>query len=128
MGWYGLDRSGSGYGTVKGSCEHGDEPLDSIKCWEVLEWLHNWQLLKKGTVYTVCRTPWTGDQAVARPQPTHRTAQTQNKRIQTSMTRVGFEPTVPAFERAKIVHALDGAGTVIGVYRQMVELITIYWN
>jgi hypothetical protein len=19
----------------------------SIKCWEVLEWLHNWQLLKK---------------------------------------------------------------------------------
>jgi hypothetical protein len=21
----------------------------SIKCWEVLEWLHNWQLLKKGS-------------------------------------------------------------------------------
>jgi hypothetical protein len=20
----------------------------SVKCWEVLEWLHNWQLLKKG--------------------------------------------------------------------------------
>jgi hypothetical protein len=21
----------------------------SIKCWEVLEWLHNWRLLKKGS-------------------------------------------------------------------------------
>jgi hypothetical protein len=24
-----------------------DEPSGSTKCWEVLEWLHNWQLLKK---------------------------------------------------------------------------------
>jgi hypothetical protein len=44
MGWYGLDGSGSGQGPVEGSCEHGNEPLGSIKCWEVLEWLHNWQL------------------------------------------------------------------------------------
>jgi hypothetical protein len=29
------------------------------------------------------RTPWTSDQPVARPQPTHRTTQTQNKRIHT---------------------------------------------
>jgi hypothetical protein len=27
---------------------------------------------------------------------------------------MGFEPTIPAFERAKTVHALDGAATVIG--------------
>jgi hypothetical protein len=47
MGWYGLDRSGSGWAPVEGSCEHGDEPSGSIKCWEVLEWLHNWRLLKK---------------------------------------------------------------------------------
>jgi hypothetical protein len=33
----GLDLSGSGLGPVEGSCEHGNEPLDSIKCWEVLE-------------------------------------------------------------------------------------------
>jgi hypothetical protein len=32
MGWYGLDRSGSGWGSAEGSCEHGDEPSDSIKC------------------------------------------------------------------------------------------------
>jgi hypothetical protein len=34
-------------GTVEGSCEGGNEPSGSIKRWEVLEWLHNWQLLKK---------------------------------------------------------------------------------
>jgi hypothetical protein len=31
-------------------------------------------------LYTVGRTPWTRDQPVARPLPTHRTTQTQNKR------------------------------------------------
>jgi hypothetical protein len=65
-------------------------------------------------VYTVGRTPWKGDQPVARPLPTHRITQTQNKRTQTSMRRVGFEPTIPAFERAKTVTALDCAATVTG--------------
>jgi hypothetical protein len=36
-GWYGLDSSGSEYGPLQGSCEHCNEPLGSIKCWEVLE-------------------------------------------------------------------------------------------
>jgi hypothetical protein len=44
MGWHGLDRSGSGQGPVEGSCEHGNEHSGSIKWWEVLEQLHNWQL------------------------------------------------------------------------------------
>jgi hypothetical protein len=30
------------------------------------------------------------------------------------MPRVGLEPTIPVFERAKTVHALDRAATVIG--------------
>jgi hypothetical protein len=30
------------------------------------------------------------------------------------MPQVGFEPTIPMFERAKIVHALNRAVTVIG--------------
>jgi hypothetical protein len=34
-------------------------------------------------LYTVGRTPWTGDQPVAGPLPTHRTTQTQNERTQT---------------------------------------------
>jgi hypothetical protein len=48
-------------------------------------------------LHTVGRTPWTGDQPVARPPPTHTAKQTQNKRTQTSIPPVGFEPTFPAF-------------------------------
>jgi hypothetical protein len=33
------------------------------------------------------------------------------------MPRVGFEPTTPVFERAKVVHAFDRTGTGIG-YRK----------
>jgi hypothetical protein len=35
-GGCGLDSSGSGYGPVVGSCEHGNEPLGSIKGGEFL--------------------------------------------------------------------------------------------
>jgi hypothetical protein len=66
-------------------------------------------------LYTVGKTLWTGDQPVARPLPTHRTTQTQNKRTQTLVFRVEFEPTIPAFERAKTAYALDYAATVIGL-------------
>jgi hypothetical protein len=38
----------------------------------------------------------------------------QNKRTQTSTPLVGFEPTIPVFERAKTVHALDRAANVVG--------------
>jgi hypothetical protein len=31
MGLYEVDRSGSGWGSVEGSCEHGNEPSGSIK-------------------------------------------------------------------------------------------------
>jgi hypothetical protein len=64
--------------------------------------------------YTVSRTPWTGYQPVARLLPTHRTAETQNRRIQTPMSQVEFESKIPAFEREKTVRALDRAPTVIG--------------
>jgi hypothetical protein len=36
-------------GTSGGFCEQDIEPSGSIKCWEVLEELHNWRLLKKGS-------------------------------------------------------------------------------
>jgi hypothetical protein len=35
MGWYGLDSSGSGYGPLEGSCEHGNKPSGSVKDWEI---------------------------------------------------------------------------------------------
>jgi hypothetical protein len=41
---------------------------------------------------TVSRTPWTGDQPVARPLPAQDNTN-KNKSRQTSMPRVGFEPT-----------------------------------
>jgi hypothetical protein len=40
------------------------------------------------------------------------------------MPSVGFEPTIPAFERVKTVHALDRAATVIG---KIGQLQNIYW-
>jgi hypothetical protein len=43
-----------------------------------------WPLFSFLILYTVGRTPWTGDQHFARPLPTHRTTQTQNKRKQTA--------------------------------------------
>jgi hypothetical protein len=60
-------------------------------------------------LYTIGRTPLAGDQPVARPLPSHRTTQTQNKGTQTSMPWVGVEPTNPAFKREKGVHSLDHA-------------------
>ena len=34
-GGYGLDRAGSGYGQVVGTCDCGNEPSGSIKCWGI---------------------------------------------------------------------------------------------
>jgi hypothetical protein len=73
-------------------------------------------------------TPWTGDQAVARPLSTHRITQTHNKRIQTSMPWVGFEITIPAFEPARTVHALDSAASVIGSFLLHHSIYCSWWN
>jgi hypothetical protein len=64
-------------------------------------------------LYTAGRTPWTGDHPVAGSLPIHRTTQTQNKFTQIPILRVGFEHPIPAFERTKTVHTLDGAAIVI---------------
>jgi hypothetical protein len=37
MGWYGLHSSSLRWKPVEGSCEHGNEPLDSVKCLEIYE-------------------------------------------------------------------------------------------
>jgi hypothetical protein len=65
-------------------------------------------------LYTVGRAAWTGYEPLARPVRTHKSLKSQNKFTQTSMPRVKFEPTVPLFELAKMVHALDRAATLIG--------------
>jgi hypothetical protein len=87
------------------------------------EWLHNlWPLVWYSTVIIIIIIivffgPWSlfqllnpihnqyvslvGDQAVAKPLPTHRTTQTQNKHKEKSMPRMGFEPTNPVLGRRK---------------------------
>jgi hypothetical protein len=95
------------------------------QCWShkhsfIQQWLYS-LLLGPGLffssvtfIYTGGRTSWTGDQPVARPLPTQDNANTEEMHTQTSMPWVRFEPTIPAFERAKTVHVLDRAATVIG--------------
>jgi hypothetical protein len=73
----------------------------------------HWLLFQFLDLYTVGRTPWMGDQPITWSLPTHRPTQTQNKRTQTSMPRMGFEPMIPVSEQAKTVHALDHMVTVI---------------
>jgi hypothetical protein len=73
-----------------------------------------WPLFSFLILYTVDRTPWTGDQPVAMFLTIDRTTQTQNKRTQTFMHRVRFELMNPLFKRAKTVHGLDRAAIVIG--------------
>jgi hypothetical protein len=46
----------------------------------------------------------------------------QNKRTQISMLQMGFEPTIPVFERAKTVHASDPVATGIGTVRYIVTI------
>jgi hypothetical protein len=60
--------------------------------------------------YAVSRTPWTGDQPVAKPLPAHTEQHKQNKRTQTSMAPVGLEPMIPVFERPKTVYAFSRHG------------------
>jgi hypothetical protein len=62
-------------------------------------------------LYTVGRTPWKGDQPIARSLPTHRTTQTEYTHTDIHVL-VGFKPTIPGFEQAKTVHALDRTATV----------------
>jgi hypothetical protein len=73
-----------------------------------------WRIFQFLNLYTVGMTPSIGDQSFARSLPTRRTTQTQNKHtIQTSMLRMGFEPTIPVFELAKTFHALESPATGI---------------
>jgi hypothetical protein len=50
--WDGVVWTGSGYESVEGSCENGNELSGYLICWEILEGLSDWRLLKK------CSGPW----------------------------------------------------------------------
>jgi hypothetical protein len=68
-------------------------------------------------LYEFCRIPWTGDQPVARPL-----LHTGQHKQKNPYRHVCLKwDTNPVFERAKTVHALDRAATVIGA-------LTIYMH
>jgi hypothetical protein len=81
-----------------------------------------WPIFSFLIFYTVDRTPWTGDQPVARPLPAHRGQHKCNKRTHTSIPQAVFEPTIQVFERGKAVDALDRAASVIGFIGLHVEM------
>jgi hypothetical protein len=63
-------------------------------------------------LYTVHRTLAQGISS-SQDRYIHKGQHKDNKRKQISMPRVGFEPMIPVFERARIVHTLDRAGNVL---------------
>jgi hypothetical protein len=84
-------------------------------------WLYN-PLLGLGRVFsflilhTVGRTPWTGDQPVARPLPVYRGTKTQNKCTQYRYPCLEWDSNPPSdcSSVRTLIHALDLAATVIG--------------
>jgi hypothetical protein len=71
--------------------------------------------------FSVGRTPRMGI-SPSQGRYLHTEQHKQNKRTQTSMSRVGFEPTIPVFERAKTVHSIDSAATVIYLLHLLIHI------
>jgi hypothetical protein len=100
------DVTGQGENIYTGYIIHSFIHGFTTLCWP-------WPLLQfRNHFYTDGRTPWMSDypsqgRYLHIAQHKHRI----NKQI--SMPWVGFELTIPAFEREKTVHALDCAATVI---------------
>jgi hypothetical protein len=63
------------------------------------------------------RTPWTagGGGSACRKATTYTGQHEEKKRGQTLKPGVGFETTIPVFERTKTFRALDRAAAVIGI-------------
>jgi hypothetical protein len=94
--------------TALNLCPFTAEALDLLLSYQHIHLIYGSTAIRRPlfqslNIYTVGRTPWMGDEPVARPLPTHGTTQTQNKRTQTSMRLVGFKPTIPVFEWATVI-------------------------
>jgi len=63
---------------------------------------------------TFCRIPWTGDRPDASSLLTGDSTTQKDADTHTSKLRVGFEPTIPVFERSKTVRALGRAAIGTG--------------
>jgi hypothetical protein len=65
-------------------------------------------------LYTVGRTPCTGDQPVARPLPTHRTTHTIKPHNTDNHTLSGIRTHNPSIRASENSSSLDRAATVVG--------------
>jgi hypothetical protein len=79
----------------------------------------SWPLFSFLILYKGGRTPWRGDQPVARPLPLN-TGQHKHRinthTYQTSIPWIGFEPMITESVQAKTVHALNRTATVTGPF------------
>jgi hypothetical protein len=66
-----------------------------------------------------------GYQTVSRPLPTQASTNT-DKRTLISMTRVGFEPTIPVFERAKKKKFSSFPESAVSSSLHQVEILETY--
>jgi hypothetical protein len=86
-----------------------------------------WPLLQfRNHFYIDCRIPWTGDQSVARPLPTHRTTKTHKNSHTDIHALSGTGTHDPSIIAEKTVHALDGAATVIGRVGKHLKYNTLF--
>jgi hypothetical protein len=69
-------------------------------------------ILNLWILYTVSRTPWTGDQSLARPLPTQSNIDTEEMQTDIHVSR-GTKYMTPVFEWAQTFRALDRAFIVI---------------
>jgi hypothetical protein len=115
----------------KGGCSHNvyfftaDKDLDQfllLLLFLLLPWrirlAHTHSVLKLFLKFELHRQsvgPLEGWSALSQGRYLHRTTQTQNKRRQIFLPRVGLQATIQIFKRAKTFHALDSAATVIGL-------------
>jgi hypothetical protein len=70
-------------------------------------------------------THWKVDQPVARPLSVHRTTQTQDEHIRTSISRVGFKPTISVSKLVITVNTSDRSATVEWQVRIILDKIKL---
>jgi hypothetical protein len=76
------------------------------------------------TLQAAGRTPWTDGQSCHMAAPYTGQTQTQKRSGQTSTSRVGFEHTIPMFERAMTYHSSERAATHSLLTKLTVEFAT----
>jgi hypothetical protein len=108
---------GKGYGMANRSTRGKPAPVPFIHSF-IRQWIYS-PLLGPGLFFSfvIFFTQTVGllgrEISSSQDRCLHRTTQTQNKRIHRHPCLwVGFEPTIPSFERAKTVHARDRGATV----------------